>query len=421
MESAYTTISSFITALEESAGELGVEGIRWNVFDGRLHLRLRPASLLPSYLSVEPHRGDRSWLAFDDHLGVVHVTDADQADAELEPAARDLVKQLVPRLLEAAPEGLAAALTAWDALTTPVGGLDRVALVAAGFSRVESVFLDERPEVRDAVVARAPWIGPVPATGEALTAFARGLAPDDRMAICAASAEDGLRFLALDRRLANGGGITADDLAEYGRLRNIPRCCLEAFDTDLLGLPYRTEHVAWLDCFQADPRAPAGPLTVFSPLENFIAARLYHLAFFDYRPCGPGCAATWTRNRAALETLYGADDAAFVAGMLGTSFVCWPDGRLVPFRCRGVDGETVSLSDLGRVRWPDRMAPKIREGVRTGLPGVERPDAVDALRWTGSRWEVHLDGRWIRLRERGRWFRSVQPRIGIFDAGATHR
>ncbi len=411
MESAYATISRFVTDVEESAGPLGVEGLRWNVFDGRLHLRVEPATLLPSYLSIEPFRADRVWLAADEALGVVHVTDADQAQAELEPAARDLIKELAPRLLAAAPAGLAAALMAWDVRTTPLGGIDRIALVAKGFSRVESVFLDERPEVREATVARAPWIGAALEDGEALTAYARELAPDDRMAICAASAADAQRFRVVDGRLAGGDGVTPEDLAEYGQLRNIPLCCLEAFDTSLLGLPYRREHAAWLDSFV---RA-AGPLAVFSPLENFLAARLYHLLFFDYRPCGPDCEATHARNRGALGTLYDSDDAAVAAQMLTTSFVCWPDGRLVPFRCTGVTGEVVGVEDLGQVAWPDRMAPKIREQVRTGLPGLEGPEAVDALRWTGSRWEVRQGRRWTRLRERGRWFRSVQPQVALFD------
>jgi hypothetical protein len=421
MESAYTTISSYITRLEEAAAELGVEGLRWNVFAGRLHLRVRPPALLPSYLSVEPLRADRTWLANSETLGVVHVTDAEEAQAELEPEARELLKQLIPHLLEAAPEGLADALKAWDVRTTPVGAIDRIALVAKGFCRVESVFLDERPEVRAAAVSRAPWIGPALDDGEALTAHARELAPDDRMAICAATAEDGQRFRVVDGRLAAGGRITPEDLAEYGQLRNIPLCCLEAFDTSLLGLPYRREHVAWLDSLRRGPRTAAGPLTVFSPLENFLAARLYHLLFFDYRPCSPGCEATHARNLCALETLYSDDDAADVAQMLTTSFVLWPDGRLVPFRCTGVTGDVVGVADLGRVRWADRMAPKIREQVRTGLPGLERPEAVDALRWTGSRWEVRQDARWTRLRERGRWFRTIQPQVALYDGALPGR
>jgi len=412
MDSAYTTISRYVTSLEEQATDLGVEGLRWNVFDGRLHLRVEPATLLPSYLSVEPFQEDLVWLAANETLGVVHVTEAAQAQAELEPDARELIKQLAPRVLEAAPDGLAAALAGWDVRTTPLGGIDRVALVAKGFSRVESVFLDERPAVRAETVARAPWIGAALEDGEALTAYARELAPDDRMAICAATEADAQRFRVVDGRLAGGDGVTPEDLSEYGQLRSIPICCLEAFDTSLLGLPYRVEHTAWLESFQR----LAGPLAVFSPLENFIAARLYHLLFFDYPPCGPDCEATRERNRAALERLYEPDDAAVAGQMLTTSFVCWPDGRLIPFRCTGVDGQVVGVEALGQVRWPDRMAPKIREQVRTGLPGLEHPETVDALRWTGSRWEVRQDGRWARLRERGRWFRSIQPRVALFDA-----
>jgi len=383
MESPYIIISGFVTTLEEAAEEHGVEGLCWKMSGRRLELTVEPEGLLPSCLTVERVREEAAWLASNEVLGVVHVVDRAEADTELPPRTRDLVERLALLILENGDTTLADALDVWEDRAVPVGGLDRVGLAESGFQRAVSVQHGEGSHIR--------------------------------MAYHGADPADSERLRALDERLAADRGLSPEEMDEYGELRNIPRCCIEAFDAGLLFGQEHREHVAWLDAFLAAAGPDSGVATMRHPaLLNFLAARLYQLPFFSHLPCGPGCTATEEMNQRALDTLYEPADAAVIREIMTTSFICWPDGRMVPFRCEGIEDDIVLVSHPGELRRPDHMAPEYRSLLRTSLPRADESAAVDSLRRVGSRWEARTQGRWRRLLERSRWFRSIQPRIILF-------
>ncbi|MFH1532972.1 MAG: hypothetical protein ABIK09_19785 [Pseudomonadota bacterium] len=422
MDSPYLVISRFITILEKAAEDLAPGGLRWKVVDRHLQVTPLPEGLIPNYLVLARAQAGGDWLASDDALGVLHVTDEGQAGEELVPAAREIVQRLSALLLEAATDDLAGALDIYEDRNTPLGGLTRVDLVARGFRRAGSVLVEKGAGAREAVAARVPFVvDPRPDHDATPRQPVNGMS-EKSLLYCAGNLADGERLRDLDAIFSSGAALTAEDLEVFGLLLGVPRCCIDAFDPALFQVPARRAHAARLDAFLAAAvRGGATPFTVFSPLLNFLSASLYQLVFLEHLPCGPGCHATREQNQRALETLYDATDVAVVREMLSLSYICWPDGRLVPFRCLGVEGDTIRVADLGRFRWPDHMPEESRELLRTGVPGATDGGAVDALRWTGSRWEARVDDAWVRLRERGRWFRSTHPKVALFDAGAEGR
>ena len=422
MDSPYRVISGFVTALEEAAGDLAPKGIQWKVIDGRLQFTPLPAGLIPNYLALEPLRRDEDWLASNDALGVIHVTDEGDDGAELGPETRERVVGLADLAIDAATPSLAEALDSYSEVNAPVAGITRVDLVVVGHLPAASVFLKGRPGELEELTARVGWVGASLSVDDPVARLLGDEMGEFPIVYCAMSAAEGEAMRALEARLAGGGDFSSGDLDTLGRIRGVPRCCVDAFDTGLLQVPSRRVIAVWLDVFLAAAgRAGASPVTVFPPSLNFIAASLYQLFFFEHLPCGPACVATMTRNERALETLYGPEDAALVREMLSSSFICWPDGRLVPFRVERVEGDTVIIADLGRLRWPDHMAAERRTLLQTGIGGADGGAGIDALRWSGSSCEAREDGRWHRLRERGRWFRSVYPAIALFGEIPTRR
>jgi len=417
MDSPYLVINQFITSLEDAITDLAPEGLRWKVADRHLQLTPLPEGLIPNYLVLTRALPGGTWLASDGAVGVVHAVGENHAEAELEPAVRELVERLATLLVGSATATLVDALDVYTDWNAPIGGISRIDLVTSGLCRATSVFLEGHPGAREEAAALVPWVSE-PLSSD--NPNARSMNEGDHsnpLVYCAMSATDGEQLRDLEMRMATGDALTGEDLEAYGMLRGIPRCCINAFDPALLQVPPRREHAAWLDSFlAAATREGATPVTMFSPYLNFLSALVYQLFFLKHLPCGPGCVSSEGENRRALDTLYDPIDAAVVGEMLSSSYICWPDGRLVPFRCVGIDGDTIRVADLGRFQWPDHMAAEYRELLRTGVPGATDGGAVNALRWTGSRWEIHAGDTWALLRERGRWFRSTHPKVVLFGA-----
>ena len=422
MDSPYLVISGFITALEEAAADLAPKGFQWKVVDRSLQLTPLPEGIIPNFLRLTRRLEAETWLASDDVLGVVHVVDPGHRGGELDPETRGRVEGLAAHTIAMAPPALATALDEYSDHDTPVGGLTRVDLIARGVRRSATIFLEDHPGARDALAARIPWVSEAVSVDDPVARLVGDETGQKSFVYCAATAADGERHRTLDARLARGETLTGEEIAVLGELRSVPRCCVDAFDPALFAVPSRLELVAWLDVFlAAAARSGVSPVSVAPPGVNFIAAALYQLFFLEHLPCGPRCAATVEQNQRALAALYAPDDAARVHEMLSTSFLCWPDGRLVPFRVDRIQGNTVHITDLGRLRWPDHMASETRSLLRMGLAGAGDSSKIDALRWTGAHWELREAGRWLRLRERGRWFRSVVPKIALFGEDPTDR
>ena len=137
---------------------------------------------------------------------------------------------------------------------------------------------------------------------------------------------------------------------EQGELLGFPGCCVAAYSQNHPKEEHVDEYytaVSWLGW----GKSPA------SPSVNFLAARLFGLAFFQHFPCSPNCAETIAATEGALARLACPATERAIRRLLGLSFVLWPDGTFLPFEWQGDSWRSTGSGHLGLLPYPTALVP----------------------------------------------------------------
>lgn len=158
--------------------------------------------------------------------------------------------------------------------------------------------------------------------------------------------------------------------AEQGRLFGYPECCIEAFRRRPFGWPWApggvSEDYLWL-------RVMGCERETVEPELNFLAAGLYRMPVLTHLPCSAHCRPTIDASRRRVQALYTPFCRQIVEEQLGTSFVVWPEGGVLPFRWIDVSRGETGATEVGALTYPDLATEAARNRwVRLASPEVDR-------------------------------------------------
>ena len=116
-----------------------------------------------------------------------------------------------------------------------------------------------------------------------------------------------------------------------------------------------------------------------------------------------------------LGDLYDADDQRVVEEILGTSYMGWADGRLVPFRIETIGETELQVVDGRRAPWAGLALDRYRSYYCPRVPGGGRAADLRRLTRRGRGWRWWDGSQWRSIRgDRIGWLRQRPPRIGLF-------
>jgi len=422
MDDRRELLQTYSEALAAALSPMGVDWIDWQVIGGKLLLDVRPSEVFPYPLRVVPGAAEETCFVTNDLAGVFYViTEGGEG-----PDRRTVesIRATCETVLDLLDEDIIAAMRACgDDRGRRIAEVDYKTLVRSGHLAASIISVVDAAETLGSLAAEVPCMLPA---DEDLAAIAWGGDPPAgdrsgekrRRVYIGADAQTVHRLRDLDRDLymSTDPASRISVIAETAALFGVPPCCLRTHVERLTGGSGKPEHVAWLrDCARFGDRG-RGALPLFHEREtNYLAARSHGLVFFDHWPCSPRCEATIERNRRRIADLFDAESRVVVERILGTSYMGWADGRLLPFIVDAADGETLRVSDARHAPWSGLTSDGIRRFFRPRVPGGGRAADLRGLRPTRRGWRWHDGERWRRTEgDREGWLKQRPPLVALF-------
>ena len=415
-------LQAYAEALVAALAPLGIDWVDWQVTDGQLLLDVRPSEVFPFPLRVVPGASEDSCFVTSDLAGVFYMTTDGTRELEkqevetIRSVSRTVLKLLDPDTVDAVS---AYANDDWERIIR----VDEKAIVKAGHLAASVISIDDTKEAMDLLAAEVPCMLPAEDDLNDITGTGgspgEGIVEKRRRVYIGVDAQAVRRVRDLDRILQTSqdpaSKVTAT--AEMAALFGVPTCCAPTYVEYITGESDEPEQIAWLRHFaRSAEEHPKGALPPVHALEtNYLAARAHKLAFFDYWPCSPFCEKTIERNRRRIEDLYDAESREVLKQVLGTSYMGWADGRLLPFRIEGIDGETLRVSDARRASWAGLALDGFRSFYCPSIPGGGRVADLRGLKPTRGGWSWYDGDRWRRIEgDKDGWFRQQPPVVVLF-------
>jgi len=416
-----TVIQAYTEALVEALGENGVDWIDWRIAEGHLQLDLHPKEAFPFQLRVVPGGDDSNCFVEGDRAGVFYMTPNSTVELD-KPVVRE-IRSLCEVVLEHVDAGIVESIRSyasddWARLTR----VDQTAMVKAGYIHAAVVSMAVTPDSLEMLAAEVPAM--LPADDEFTDRFqARNpsteLGVNLRPIYIGADLQTVHRLSELDKVLhfSLDAAARASAILEMALLFGTPKCCAQNYANHLANPSDEPDHVAFLRQVEGwsgetakDELPPLHPR-----LTNFLAARSHQISFIDYWPCSPFCEETIYRNRRMLADLYDEDDRRVVEEILGTSYVGWADGRLVPFRIEDVEGTELRVVDGRRAPWAGLALDRYRSFYCQRVPGGGRTADLQRLGRRGRGWRWRDGSSWRRVQgDRTGWLRQRPPLVALF-------
>ena len=411
-------LQAYAEALVAALAHMGVDWVDWRVTEGQLLLDVRPSEVFPFSLRVVPRANEDTCFVTNNLAGVSYMT----ADGTGGLENIDTIRSVSWTVLNLIDSDTVDAVSAysndeWDRITR----VDEKAIVRAGLLAASIISIDDTKVALDTLAAEVPFMLPaeddmsVP-TGTGGTSGGE----KHRRIYIGVDAQAVRRVRDLDRTLqtSQDRASKAAATAEMAALFGVPTCCARTYVDHLADESGEAEQIAWLRHFaQRAEEHPRGALPPVHPREtNYLAARSHKLAFFDYWPCSPHCEKTIERNRRRIADLYDAESRRVLEQILGTSYMGWADGRLLPFRIEGIDGGTLRVSDAQRAAWAGLALDEFRRFYCPSIPGGGRAADLCGLRPTrGGGWRWYNGERWRRIEgDKDGLFRQQPPVVVLF-------
>lgn len=399
---------------------MGVDWVDWQVTEGQLLLDIRPSEVFPFSLRVVPGATDDTCFVTNNLAGVSYITT--DGTGELEKQNADTIRSVSWTILNLLDPGTVDAVSAysndeWDRIIR----VDEKAIVKAGLLAASVISIDDNTEALDLLAAEVPCMLPAEDDLNDITSGGNNSPGEKRRLVyIGVDAQAVRRVRDLDRILQTSQDPASKvaATAEMAALFGVPTCCARAHLDHLADESGEPEQIAWLHHFARSAKEhPQGALPPVHPREtNYLAARSHKLAFFDYWPCSPHCEKTIERNRGRIADLYDAESRRLIEQILGTSYMGWTDGRLLPFRIEGIDGGTLRVSDAQRASWAGLALDEFRRFYCPRLPGGGRVADLCGLQPTrGGDWRWYNGERWRRIEgEKEGWLRQQPPVVVLF-------
>ncbi len=416
-----TVIQTYTEALVEAFGETGVDWIDWRIAGGHLQLDLHPQEAFPFQLRVVPGGDETNCFVEGDLAGVFYMTTNSTVELD-KPVVRE-IRSLCEVILEHVDAGIVESVRSfasddWSRVTR----VDQVAMVKGGHIQAAVVSLAETPEALERLAAEVPAM--LPADDEFTTRFqAKNPSADQdvmlRPIYIGADPQTVHRLAELDKILHFSQDAEARDssMLEVALLFGTPKCCAHIYASHLANPSKEPDHVTFLrhvEGWSGEPVKDELP-PLYPRLTNFLAARSHQITFIDYWPCSPFCEETIYRNRRMLADLYDEDDRRVVEEILGTSYMGWADGRLVPFRIEEVEGSELRVVDGRRAPWAGLALDRYRSFYCPRVPGGGRAADRRRIGRKGRGWRWRDNSRWRRVQgDRTGWLRQRPPLVALF-------
>ncbi|MFH1531079.1 MAG: hypothetical protein ABIK09_10150 [Pseudomonadota bacterium] len=417
-----TVIQTYTEALVEALRETGVDWIDWRIAGNHLQLDLHPRDAFPFQLRVVPGGDGANCFVEGDLAGVFYMTA--NTTVELDKPVMREIRALCEVILERIDAEVVEAVRShasddWARLTQ----VDEVAMVRGGYMHAAVLSLPESPQALEQLLAEVPAM--LPADDEFFARFqARNPSAEQgkmlRPIYIGADQQTVRRLSELDKILhfSQDAAARSSAMLEVALLFGTPKCCAKIYASHLANPSKEPDHVTFLrhvESWSSGDGITEGPPPRYPRLTNFLAARSHQIVFIDYWPCSPFCEETIYRNRRMLNDLYNEDDRRVVEEILGTSYVGWADGRLLPFRIEAVEGTELRVVDGRRAPWAGLALDRYRSFYCQRIPGGGRAADLRRLERRGRSWRWFDGSRWRRIAgDRTGWLRQRPPLVALF-------
>lgn len=414
-----SVIQAYTEGLVGVLGERGVDWIDWRVDGGHLQLDLHPQETFPFQLRVVPGGDDVNCFVAGDLAGAFYMTNN---TVELDKPVVKEIRALCEAIVEAIDAPVVDAVRDFAADDwSRIARVDQISMVKTGHVHAAVITVEETADylerLRDEVPAVLPADdaynehfqarNPVPVNGAQRRPVYIGKDPGTVA-----------RLRELDKLLhfSRDAAEKAAAVLEVALLFGTPKCCAKVFVEHLSGPTDEPDQAAflrhvegWSGELARDQLPPVHPR-----LTNFLAARIHQLTFIDYWPCSPDCEETIYRNRRLLADLYDDDDRRVVEEILGTSYLGWSDGRLLPFRIEAREENELRVVDGRRAPWAGLALHRYRIANCRRVPGGGRAADLRRLGRKGRGWRWSDGSQWRRVQGEGSWLRQRPPLVALF-------
>jgi len=414
-------IQACTEALGKALGERGVDRIEWRIAGGNLQLDLLPRETFPFQLRVVPGGKDANCFIEGDLAGIFYMTPDSTVELD-KPVVKEIraIGGIILEHMDAVTlESVRSYVSDdWDRLTR----VDQAALVKAGHLPAAVITIPDTPDELERLAAELPAVLPA---GDELNARRQEQSPPkgpgetSRHVYIGADQRTVRRLSELDEILYSSADRAAKAAAitEVTLLFGVPKCCAGTYSDHLANPSGVPGHVAFLRRVeQWSEETRGGELPPIHPrLTNFLAARSHRLSIIDYWPCSPACEESIYRNRRMLNDLYDEVDRNIIEEILGTSYLGWGDGRLLPFRIEEVEGTELRVVDGRRAPWASLALDDYRRSCCPSVPGGGRTADLRRLTRRGRSWRWRDGSRWRRVQgDRTGWLRQRPPLAALF-------